>query len=82
MATYRRVYDSRHLQADCQEPGSAAEPYTFSNRVRATFTLKPTKCADIVLICAVLSAHLCGYKFTAMRSYANVSKNFKQCVLQ
>ena len=24
---YRRVYDSRHLQADCQEPGPAAEPY-------------------------------------------------------
>ena len=23
MAAYRRVYDSRHLQADCQEPGSA-----------------------------------------------------------
>jgi len=23
----RRVYDSRHLQADCQEPGSAPEPY-------------------------------------------------------
>ena len=22
-----RVYDSRHLQADCQEPGSALEPY-------------------------------------------------------
>ena len=22
MAAYRRVYDSRHLQADCQEPGS------------------------------------------------------------
>ena len=27
MAAYRRVCDSRHLQADCQEPGSAAEPY-------------------------------------------------------
>jgi len=27
MATYRRVYDSRHLQADCKEPGSAAKPY-------------------------------------------------------
>ena len=27
MAAYRRVYDSHHLQADCQEPGSAAEPY-------------------------------------------------------
>jgi len=27
MASYRRVYDSRHLQADCQELGSAPEPY-------------------------------------------------------
>jgi len=27
MAAYRRVYDSRHLQADCQRPGSAPEPY-------------------------------------------------------
>ena len=27
MAAYRRVYDSRHLQADCQVPGSAPEPY-------------------------------------------------------
>jgi len=27
MATYRRVYDSRHLQADCQEPVSVPEPY-------------------------------------------------------
>jgi len=28
MAVYRQVYDSRHLQADCLEPGSAPEPYT------------------------------------------------------
>ena len=27
MAAYRRVNDSRHLHADCQEPGSAREPY-------------------------------------------------------
>ena len=27
MAAYLRVYDSRHLQADCKEPGSASEPY-------------------------------------------------------
>ena len=27
MAAYRRVYDSRHLQADYQEPGSAPKPY-------------------------------------------------------
>ena len=26
---YRRVYDSRHLQADCQEPGSAPQPYAW-----------------------------------------------------
>ena len=28
MADYRLVNDSRHLQADCQKPGSAPEPYT------------------------------------------------------
>jgi len=27
MAAYRQVYDSCHLHADCQEPGSAPEPY-------------------------------------------------------
>ena len=27
MAAYRRVYDLRHLQADCQEPVSALGPY-------------------------------------------------------
>ena len=27
MAAYRLVDDSRHLQADCQEPGSAPEHY-------------------------------------------------------
>jgi len=27
MAAYRRVYDSRHLQADCQEQESAPETY-------------------------------------------------------
>jgi len=38
MAAYRRVYDSCHLQADWQEPGSAPELYTLCNRVCATFT--------------------------------------------
>ena len=38
MAAYRWVYDSRHLQADCQEPGSAPEPYTLGNGVWASFT--------------------------------------------
>ena len=31
MAAYRRVYDSRHLQADCQEPGSAPELYALQS---------------------------------------------------
>jgi len=39
MAAYRRVYDTRHLHADRQEPGSAAEPYTLGNRVWATFNV-------------------------------------------
>ena len=39
MAAYRRVYDSRHLQADCQEPGSAPEPYA-RNRVWASFLVR------------------------------------------
>jgi len=28
MAAFLQVYDSRHLQADCQKPASALEPYT------------------------------------------------------
>ena len=38
MAACRRVYDTRHLQAGCQEPGSALEPYARGNRVWANFT--------------------------------------------
>jgi len=38
MAAYHQVYDSHHLQADFQEPGSAPEPYT-RYRVWATFYL-------------------------------------------
>ena len=37
MAAYRQVYDLCHLQADCQEPESAPEPYAGYNRVWATF---------------------------------------------
>ena len=33
MAAYCRVYDSRHLQADCQKPGSAPEPYAQQSSV-------------------------------------------------
>ena len=32
-AAHRRVYDSRHLQADYQEPGSAPEPYARQSSI-------------------------------------------------
>ena len=38
MAAYRRVYDSHHLQADCQDPGSAPELYA---RQSSTGNLSP-----------------------------------------
>ena len=39
MAAYRRVYDSCRLQADCREPGPAAEPYARqSSTTGSTFT--------------------------------------------
>jgi len=40
LAAYRRVYDSRHLQADCQERDQLGNP-TLGNRVWATFTFLP-----------------------------------------
>ena len=33
MAAYRQVYDSRHLQDDYQEPGSAPEPYVRQSSI-------------------------------------------------
>ena len=38
MAAYRRVDDSRHLQADCQEPGSAPEPYARQSSMDYLYT--------------------------------------------
>ena len=37
-AACRRVYDSRHLQADCQEPGSVLETYARQSSVSNFFT--------------------------------------------
>jgi len=55
MAAYRRVYDSRHLQADCQESGSAPEPYTLGNRVWATFTFLPLSIMTIMTLFVVFN---------------------------
>jgi len=48
MAAYRRVYDSRQLQTDCQEPGSAPEPYARQSSIvylYVYFTLASVACA-------------------------------------
>jgi len=37
MAAYRRVYDWRHQQADCQEPGSASEPHVRQSSTGCLF---------------------------------------------
>jgi len=58
MAAYRRVYDSRHLQADCQEPGSAPESYArqssmgylFHGRERRTACAKVAKTYGLPLL--------------------------------
>ena len=54
MAAYRRVYDSRHLQADCQEPGSAPDP-TLGSRVWATFFIQKDR--GIVTVCSYWGDH-------------------------
>jgi len=43
MAAYRRVYDSRHLQADCQEPGSTLPFLSYRNAVRQTLGATPMR---------------------------------------
>ena len=44
MAAYRRIFDSSHLQADCQEPGSAPETYARQSSMGYfTFTYKMAK---------------------------------------
>ena len=44
MAAYRRVYDLRHLQADCKEPGSAPEPYARQPYVRTESMGRCVRC--------------------------------------
>ena len=46
MAAYRWVYDSRHLHADCQEPGSAPEPYARQSSM-GYFTFLGLYCNNI-----------------------------------
>jgi len=41
MAACRRVCDSRYLQADCKEPGSAPEPYAGQSSTGCLYLFNP-----------------------------------------
>ena len=43
MAAYCRIYDSRHLQADCQAPGSAPEPYARQSSTGCFYLFRSRK---------------------------------------
>jgi len=63
MAAYCRVYDSHHVQADCQE--QLWEP-TLGNRVWATFYFK--QCQILMCVC-VFREHLSVLRVYDERSY-------------
>ena len=44
MTAYRRVYDSRHVQADCQGPGSAPEPYVRQSSTGQLYVVQRVMC--------------------------------------
>ena len=48
MAAYRRVSDSHHLQADCQEPGSAPEPHARQSSTGFLYLLPSSRLVEIV----------------------------------
>ena len=67
MAAYCRVYDSPHLQADCQEPRSAPlRNPTFGNRVWATFTFLCIL-ASVLTTCFVFLGIFFNRPFSVLR---------------
>jgi len=72
MAAYRRVYDSHHLQADCQEPGSAPEPYARQSSMGYLFSVRRTSFSWAV--CALLMrlhTHRIVFNYNGLFSLSN-----------
>ena len=61
MAAYHRVYDSHHLQADCQEPRSAPESYARQSSMGYYF---------FVLVCLIT-----GSRSTLKKKQFEISMN-------
>jgi len=76
MAAYRRVYDSRHLQADCQLAGSAPELYAWQSSMGYLSTLftydaMQTLCRWITAVktnCRPISGHDWRHAVLAMQT--------------
>ena len=51
----RRVYDSRHLQADCQEPGLAPAPYARLPFSPETFRPRWGQLVNSLYVCDLTS---------------------------
>jgi len=77
LVAYRRVCDSRHLQADCREPGSAPEPYTLGNRVWATFTIW-----CVFAECEIVWTANLGYRFHLLgAAIQRAATTLEQCAM-
>ena len=60
MSAYRRVYDSRHLQADCQESESAHARYSSSLWATFTFFLPLYSLSSKTIHALSISTHSLG----------------------
>ena len=78
MAAYRRLYDSRHLQADCQEPGSALETYARQSSMGYLYLfMVPYNKVDFHFSCVVLCHDTIRYDtrcYFNVRSKADISQ--------
>ena len=59
MAAYRRFYDSRHLQADCWESGSAQETYARQSSMGYRYLFTGVK-AEAVTASLQVMEEVCG----------------------
>jgi len=62
MAAYRPVHDSRHPQADCQEPGSALEPYARQSSMGYFYVFEKLAGKIVKVCCAMLLSFIISHK--------------------
>ena len=68
MAAFRRVYDSRHLRADCQEPGSVWAIFTFTYYCVLFVSFYSTSCSCdvcVLVMCGVVNGRRSTVRWSA-----------------